>query len=161
MPPKTPVFTPGMKRLMLWMLLGFGVALLVMVVLKMKRQKADVAKATAKTPPPGTKGNAGTLPTNFPKDPVDKDKVNQDYVNGIAWKMNDVATKGADGYKCEVTNGIITMGDDDLRALVMTYQSWYKRALADDYCGKLNNSGCGSLLGDGKYTKACERLKKI
>jgi hypothetical protein len=124
-----------------------------------KREEARQRAAGAgskKTPLPKTDGD-----NKMPSDPSLPSGTNDKYVQEMAWKFNDYISKGRVDYACEVSNGIATMGINDLRAFAALYEQWYGRKLATDYCTKLNGSGCITSIFDGVYEKACTRLKSL
>jgi len=166
------------NRLWLWVLVFFGVILVGMVIVWLVR-KAKQESQTGSGNPTGT-GNSQSLPynaapptsapayrpTNNPNNPnngnsgADVYNVNWAYIQDLAWKMHDTYfDRGS--YKCELTNGIVEMGINDLRALNDTYRQWYNRTLASDYCDKIKYSGCWTSIWDDKPAKACNRLKAL
>lgn len=112
------------------------------------------------TPPYVPKNNPNNPSGNGGANPNGVYNVNWAYVQELAWKMHDTYfDRGS--YKCEITNGIIEMGVNDLRALNETYQKWYNRNLKTDYCQKIQSSGCWTTYWDDKPEKACNRLNNL
>ena len=178
--PSTAQFSGN--RLWLWVLAFFGLVLVAMVVaylVKKAREQQAAKNGTGQNPaptnhpvppawtPPTTGPSTSTPPfvppsnTTSPVDkPVELNQVNWEYIREIAWKMNDTYLDRKD-YRCEVTNGIIEMGENDLRALAQLYKQWYSRSLKIDYCTKITASGCWTSWWDDKPAAACSRLKTL
>ena len=166
-------------RPLLWVLLAFGTALLVLAIFYFARRNSGQAKNTA-APQPSQKPNVpldpipagtGNLPpvSTPPYVPVNPNPntggaPNQygsdKYVDEISWKANELLQKNDFGYQCEVTTALAEMPDLQLVALVKNYYSWYDESLPLLFCQKINASACWTSLWDGKAQKACERLKK-
>lgn len=161
---KAPLFDRSFWR---WLAIGVGLVVLAVVVVVLRaRAKAKAGAPTIRPNPipPGT-----VSPPQIPPTPVitpaptptptgTLQQVNYEYIRDLAWKMNDTVG-GRGDYACEITNGVLEMGDHDLAAFAGLYASWYGRALKDDYCGKIQNSGCWTSWWDGKHARACTRLK--
>lgn len=170
------------KRPWVWVLAFFGVVLVVMaIVWLIRRSKQTQQQAGNGNQAPGTQfppynpapstSTPPYVPKNNPNNPNnpsngggvnpnDMYNVNWAYVQDLAWKMYDTYFDRG-GYKCEITNGIIEMGANDLRALNETYQKWYNRNLKTDYCQKIQSSGCWTSMWDDKPAKACNRLNNL
>lgn len=171
----------GTRRWLWWLLAGFGGIVVIMVVVYYS--KKSVRRPGASNNPAGNPTNAdGTpgpvlpdlppmttppyvppvipTPTPAPNDGVDPLSVNWDYVKGIAWKTRASIYEGQD-YRCEVTNGIIEMGEQDLKALNLIYKQYYNGSLQMDYCNNWKDSGCFGSWFESKEQTACERLKNI
>lgn len=165
MNPKIP--TPRRSTWWLWLLVLTGTAIMgLMIWAFLKSQKR--AKATAGNKKPATLPDGTPPPPKSPAPPpANSPDVHWDYLKDICWKANEVAKAtiihdSVSAYACEVTNGINTMGGNDLAEFKKLYRSWYGRELADDYCKKWGYSGCHSFWGfpdtDTQKT-ACNRLK--
>jgi len=165
------------NRLLVWVLAFFGVALVAMGIVWLVRKSKQGSTATDNPALPGSgtpqfppyKPTPPTstppyIPTNNPNNGnsgnTDVYNVNWAYVQELSWKMYDTYFD-RNSYKCELTNGIVEMGDTDLRALKENYRQWYSRNLANDYCQKIKSSGCWTAFWDDKPAKACNRLNSL
>ncbi|MEZ4941826.1 MAG: hypothetical protein R3D58_13180 [Saprospiraceae bacterium] len=161
------------KRLWLWIAAFFGTVILAMIVVYLIKKSKSPATGPKQQPPLPSAPAFPSVPTTstppiVPSDsvsqgnnqPVDVYNANWAYVQEVAWKMYDTYFD-RNSYKCEVTNGIIEMGENDLRALVQLYKQWYNRSLKTDYCQKITSSGCWSSWWDDKPAEACSRLKQL
>lgn len=177
---KSPISTKLTgNRLWLWVLAFFGLVLLVMVVVYLVKKGQQSAKGSTgqKAPSSGTSAPpyipptlpGSSTPPALPPEPtsgqgsskpVDVYNANWAYLQEIAWKMYDTYFDRND-FRCEVSNGIIEMGENDLRALVQLYKQWYNRSLKNDYCQKITASGCWTSWWDDKPATACNRLKQL
>jgi len=167
----TTIISKQTKRWLLWLLMAFGVAIVVMLIVYWRKQQAASAKLknkpTTPAPPipvqppvnlPG-KPEVPGLPTSVPTQVLD---VHWAYIQELAWKAKDTFDgKTNNDYVCELTNGVVEMGDVDLKYLVALYKQWYNGDFVSDFCGKITYSYCWSSLWDGKPKKACDRLKNL
>lgn len=167
------IINPAGKHLWVWVLGFFGVVLIGLVVAyllkKAKGQSPQPSngqnqpQGTDPVPPVVTPPPTSTppyIPTDNPATPVDVYNVNWAYVQDLSWKMYETYF-GRNSYACELSNGVIEMGDNDLRAFVQTYKQWYNRNLKDDYCNKVKSSDCWTSWWDDKPATACNRLKNL
>lgn len=139
-------------------LLIIGLVIAGFIAQRIAKNREEARRKAATTPAPGGNPKEDSKTGNDPSIPAG---INANYVQEMAWKFNDYVTKGRLDYACEVSNGIVTMGLNDLKALAETYEKWYGQKLANDYCTKLNGSGCVTSIFDGVHTKACNRLKSL
>jgi len=173
------------KRFLLWATLVFVVVVIVLVIVALlKKSKSKTGSNTQtdvytgpltgpvvlppiSTPPivpvnPAPPATNPSQPTQLPGQALE---VNWTYITDLTWKLYEVATKndgtnpGLAAYRCEISNGIIEMGERDLSAFSQLYKQWYNRSLRVDYCTKVTSSGCWTAFWDSKPETACKRLK--
>lgn len=169
-------------RPLLWVLLAFGTALLVLAIFYFARKNSEQAKnkaaskpnqnpnipldptpvGTEKLPPVSTPPYVPPVnPTPNPNTGGATNQYGSDkYVDEISWKANELLQKNDFRYQCEVTTALAEMPDLQLVALIKNYYAWYDESLPVLFCQKINASACWTSLWDGKAQKACERLKK-
>ena len=156
----------GTRRWLWLLLLGFGGFVVVLVVVYVLRKKAmppitKLPGTNADGTPPANNGTGippvtGAGNGNTPASTV----VNQDYIEMLAWKLKATLDEGQD-HGCEVTNGIVEMGETDLTAFMQLYENWYGKNLTAEYCNRMKDSACWTSLWDGKKDKACQRLSLL
>ena len=162
-----------------WLWVVLALALLLVAVLIIVSRLKKTAKPTGVTKPGSTHvpvpvpalppiSTPPYIPTNSsgtaippfaapPASGIDVFSVNWTYINDLAWKTDNTCYRGED-HSCEITNGINSMGDNDLKAFMLLYKQWYNRALAYDYCNKITKSSCQGWLEADQHKKACNRL---
>jgi|GEM_PF-4630986 len=175
------------KRVWIWALAIFGGLLILTAVLAIitNKKKKGPAKnqqtgsgsqvidpslppSSGNTPPKQTPKQTPPVQTPAPPKPTpgsvpyDVYSINWAYVQELCWKMHATRWDAkSTQYTCEITNGIITMGLEDLKALVDTYKRWYNRSFKDDYCDRVKSSGCWDSLWSTKPSQACKRLQTV
>ena len=169
------------KRVWIWALAIFGGLLILTAVLAIitNKKKKGPAKQTGSggsqvIDPSLPSGGSGNTPKQTPpvqppvpakpapgSVPFDVYSIHWEYVQGLCWKMFSTMWNDPFQYSCEITNGVLEMGTDDLKALVDTYKRWYNRSFKDDYCARVKNSGCWDSLWSSKPTQACKRLQNV
>lgn len=174
-----PPAPPASTKTWVWAIVGvFGLGALVMVAIRLLRPKPKAAAepGAGNTPPlpypsfpdlptqtppilppsttPPSSGNNSSIPG------VDVYGTNWSYIQELAWKTQSTIYEGKD-YMCEVTNGVLEMGDNDLRAFIALYSNWYNRRFQDDYCKHWTTSGCTLSWFEDKEKKACTRLRNL
>ncbi len=174
------------KKVWIWALAIFGgllilTAVLAIITSKKKKGAAKKPQTGSGTPviDPSLPPSSGNTQNQTPKQtppvqtpappkpspgtvPYDVYTIHWDYVQGLCWKM--YATRwdaNSTQHTCEITNGIIGMGIDDLKALVDTYKRWYNRSFKDDYCDRVKSSGCWDSWWSTKPAQACKRLQTV
>lgn len=158
------------RRFWVWLGAGIGIVVLAVVVV-VARAKAkvkgnstgnqpDPLPADSARPPFWPTPNPGQVitPSPTPNPTPQVQQINYEYVRDLTWKM-DATINGQGDHTCEITNGVLEMGSHDLAAFAALYLNWYGRALKDDYCNRVQSSGCWSSWWDGKHTQACTRLQ--
>lgn len=151
-----PLVTARTWKIVIYTTIGF---VLIMVALWIIRYAKNAFSGGGG----GSKSGNGT-DTNADGTPVLPNSVDQGYIDRIAaliWSINQAEDfSGYFGDRCEASNNIIGMRDEETRALSIIFQQKYGMRLSASI-GRWESDGCYPLFVDGDIMKVKERVKNL